>query len=596
MSTNTLPNLEALREVMKRNHVDAVIVPGTDAHQSEYVSPHWKMRDWISGFTGSNGTAVVTSNDARLWTDSRYFLQAAEQLKHSGFTMMKEDVPGEPSIMQWLAETLHEGDVLAVDGSLFSIAKANALEVFCGENGFRFAPDFAPFDQIWTDRPLRPQGKLFVHDDKYAGESVSSKISRIMDAVHAQGADCILLPALDEIAWTFNIRCDDVAFTPVAISFAFLSDNKRVLFIDDTKLTDSVRKHLADADVDVMPYESVAKFLASLKNYEAILLDPTLVNDTLGQAATIAKIYAKSPVIAIKAIKNDTQIKGTREAMKRDGVALVRTFMWIESMLKAGKSIDETDVWEKGKEMRGMSDLYRGDSFGMIAGYKDHGAIVHYNATEESKYTLAPEGLLLVDSGAQYLDGTTDITRTVSLGKPTADEIHDYTLVLKGHIALARQIFPEGTRGAQLDALARHFLWNEGKTFLHGVGHGVGHFLGVHEGPQNIRLNENPATMVPGMITSDEPGIYIAGKYGIRIENLTLVTEAFENEEFGKFYKFETLTLFPYDSSLIDTAMLSDNEIDWINRYHERVYNTLSPELDENEKSWLKAKTAKLNK
>lgn len=596
MSKSTVANLEALRAEMRRNHVDAVIIPGTDAHQSEYVSAHWKMRDWVSGFTGSNGTAVVTLNDARLWTDSRYFLQAAEQLKESGFTMMKEDVPGEPTIMDWLADNLNEGEVLAVDGTLFSIGRANALEEFCGLNGFRFAPDFAPFDKIWEERPQRPQGKVFIHDEKYAGESVNSKIERIMAEVHKAGADCILLPALDEIAWCFNIRCDDVAFTPVAISFAFLSDDSRVIFIDDSKLTPEVKEHLAAANVEIMPYESVGKYLASLKEYEGIVIDPTLVNDTLGQAIELPKVYAKSPVVALKAIKNKVQIEGTRKAMQRDGVALVRTIMWIEDMLKTGSKIDEVDVWEKGKEMRGKSDLYRGDSFGMIAGYKDHGAIVHYNATEESKYTLAPDGLLLVDSGAQYLDGTTDITRTIALGTPTADEIHDYTLVLKGHIALGKQIFPEGTRGAQLDALARQFLWNEGKTYLHGTGHGVGHFLGVHEGPQSIRLNENPTPLKPGMITSDEPGVYLAGKYGIRIENLTLVTEAFANEEFGKFYKFEVLTLFPYDNKLIDVNMLSQEEIEWINDYHDKVYAALSPDLNEVEKAWLKAKTEHLSK
>ena len=596
MSKSTLANLEALRKEMRSNHVNAVIIPGTDAHQSEYVSAHWKMRDWISGFTGSNGTAVVTLDDARLWTDSRYFLQATEQLQDSGFVMMKEDVPGEPTIMEWLASTLNEGDVLAIDGTLFSISKANALEEFCGINGFRFVPDFAPFDKIWTERPQRPQGIVYIHDEKYAGESVPSKISRIMTEVHNAGADCILLPALDEIAWSFNIRCDDVTFTPVAISFAFLSDNQRVLFIDNSKLTPDVKQHLASANIEIMPYEAVGKFLSSLKDYESILIDPTLVNDTLGQAIELPKVYAKSPVVAIKAIKNNIQIEGTRNAMQRDGVALVRTFMWIEDMLKSGNTIDEVDVWEKGKEMRAKSELYRGDSFGMIAGYKDHGAIVHYNATEESKYTLAPEGLLLIDSGAQYLDGTTDITRTITLGNPTLDEIHDYTLVLKGHIALGSQIFPEGTRGAQLDALARQFIWNSGKTYLHGTGHGVGHFLGVHEGPQNIRLNENPALLRPGMITSDEPGVYIAGKYGIRIENLTLVVEAFENEEFGKFYKFETLTLFPYDNKLIDVNMLSQDEIDWINAYHDKVFALLSPSLNADEQTWLKEKTVHLSK
>ncbi|MDD2961624.1 MAG: aminopeptidase P family protein [Muribaculaceae bacterium] len=590
MSNNTLNNLSALREAMASARVDAVIVPGTDAHQSEYVCDHWKMRDWVSGFTGSNGTAVVTLNDARLWTDSRYFLQAEQQLEGSGFKMMKEDIPGEPTLTEWLAENLEEGAILAVDGTLFSLIKANALEEFCGFNGFRFATDFRPFDEIWSDRPARPNGELFIHDAQFAGEDVNNKIERVLQQVDAAGADSLFIVALDEIAWLFNIRCDDVAFTPVAIAFAYISNEKRVIFVDSSKVNNDVAKYFKDNEIKVLPYEDVTKFLAKLSNMETVLIDPNLVSDTLGRAIDCGKIYQKSPIGALKGVKNEVQIAGTREAMERDGAALVKMFMWLEQNVASG-NVTEIDVWEKGKEMRALHPYYRGDSFKMIAGYKEHGAIVHYTADENSNATLSADGLLLVDSGAQYIDGTTDITRTISLGNPSHEEIHDYTLVLKGHIAIATQLFPVGTRGAQLDALARQFMWKEGVSYFHGTGHGVGHFLSVHEGPQNIRLNENPAELKPGMITSDEPGVYRTGKYGIRTENLTLVVPAVETEEFGDFYKFETLTLYPYDAALIDVSMLSDEELNWINAYHEMVKNRLAKHLNDVENEWLASKT-----
>ncbi|MEF9924541.1 MAG: aminopeptidase P family protein [Muribaculaceae bacterium] len=595
MSKETIKNLEALREAMRKVHVDAIIIPGTDAHQSEYVSDHWKMRDWVTGFTGSNGTAAVTLDSAGLWTDSRYFLQAEAQLADSGVTLYKEDIAGEPTINDWLANELSEDNIVAVDGTLFSLNKASEIEAFCGINGFRFAPDFAPFDAIWRERPCRPQGEVYVHEEKFAGETVNEKIERVLAIVEKHGAESLFIPALDEIAWLYNIRSNDVAFNPVVISYAFISNDKRILFVDEKKIGADVAAYFKANDIETKPYEDVAKFLSKISRHEIVLIDPNVVSDTLARAMDCEKVFAKSPIVMLKAVKNDVQLSGTRAAMERDGAALVKMFMWIEKAVPAG-GVTELDVWEAGKGYRAEHPYYRGDSFGMICGYKEHGAIVHYTATEDSASTLKNEGMLLIDSGAQYLDGTTDITRTISLGNPTAQEIHDFTLVLKGHLAIATQIFPVGTRGSQLDALARQYLWKEGLSYLHGTGHGVGHFLGVHEAPQNIRLNENPTKLRPGMITSDEPGLYRAGQYGIRTENLVLTVPAMHTEEFGDFLKFETLTLCPYDSKLIDVAMLTDEELSWVNAYHETVRERLSKYLNEEQVAWLNNKTKKLNR
>ena len=594
MSKNTVKNLEALREAMRKVKVSAVIIPGTDPHQSEYVNPHWKVRDWVTGFTGSNGTAVVTMDAAGLWTDSRYFLQAADQLQDSGFDLHKEDIQGEATITEWLAEQLNDNDILAVDGRLFSLNKANELEEFCGTNGFRFATDFAPADSIWEDRPARPMSKAFVHDVKYAGETADSKIERVLEEVEAAGADAIFMPALDEIAWTLNIRGADVECNPLVVSYLYLSRDEKVLFVDEEKIDAEVKAHLNSVGVEILPYDDVQAYLKkNVRTDVTVLLDPNQVSDTLGRALQCYKIYAKSPIAPLKAIKNEVQIEGTRKAMERDGAALVKLWKWIEEMAPTG-TITEVDVAAKAIECRKSSELYRGESFGMIAGYKDHGAIVHYSAKPETASTLKAEGLLLVDTGAQYLDGTTDITRTMSLGNPTESERHDYTLVLKGHLAVGHATFPVGTRGSQLDALARIYQWNEMMTYLHGTGHGVGHFLGVHEGPQNIRLNENPTTLKPGMITSNEPGLYKAGKYGIRTENLVLTIPAGHSEEFGDFLKFETLTLFPYDVKLIDLSMLSDVEKAQVNAYHAKVRRRLTPYLNDEEQAWLNARTKEI--
>jgi len=594
MTNQQIPSrLEALRELMQRLNVSAVIIPGTDPHHSEYPATHWKFREWLTGFTGSNGTAVVTPTEAALWTDSRYFLQAEEQLEGTGIEMVKENVEGEPSINEWILQHTGDDAIVAIDGRLFTAAEANQLERFCGENGLMLATEFYPQDKIWDDRPERPDGPAMVHALEYAGEDVDSKIERTLDVIEEQGAESMLITALDDIAWLFNIRGNDVAFTPVVIAYAYISRRERDIFIDPAKVTDEVKQHLRKYDVHIREYDDIQRFLERRSEHEVVLIDPNRVSDTLANAMPCQRVYALSPITALKAIKNEVQIAGVRNAMERDGAALVRLMRWVEEEAPKG-TINEVDVWTRGKAERAKSELYREDSFAMIAGYKEHGAIVHYEATDESASTLHGDGLLLIDSGAQYLDGTTDITRTITLGNPTPQEIHDYTLVLKGHLALAGARFPVGTCGVQLDALARMPLWLEGMTYGHGTGHGVGHFLGCHEGPQSIRTDLNPNALRPGMITSDEPGLYRTGQYGIRIENLLLTVEGTKSDEFGQFLAFEPLTLFPYDLRLIDKTMLTATEVAQINAYHAMVRERITPLLTPDEAAWLAERTQQL--
>ena len=593
MSKETFPHLEALREEMRRVNVDAVIIPGTDPHQSEYICDHWKFRDWVSGFTGSNGTAVVTLEHAALWTDSRYFLQAGIELADSGFEMMKENMGNDPTIHEWLQQVLKEDSVIAIDGRLYNAQEANRLERFCGENGFMLATEFYPADKIWQDRPARPSEPAYVHDVQYAGEEASDKIERLLTVLDNNDATGMLVTALDDIAWLLNLRGNDVAFTPVVIAFAYISRKDKVLFIDGNKVTDEVRRHLKACDIKTRDYDDVERYLERVSEHEVVLIDPNRVSDTLANALQCQKVYYRSPITDLKCIKNEVQIEGFRHAMERDGAALVRLFKWIEETAPSG-TINEVDVWNKGMEFRAQQDLYREDSFAMICGYKEHGAIVHYEATDESASTLHGEGILLVDSGAQYLDGTTDITRTITLGNPTAQEKHDFTLVLKGHLALQRAKFPVGTTGCQLDVLARMPLWQEAMTYGHGTGHGVGHFLGCHEGPQSIRTNLVDVKLAPGMVTSNEPGLYKTGEYGIRTENLLLVVEAEKTEDFGNFLTFEPLTLYPYDLELIDRTMLTSEEMAQINDYHRMVRDRISPLLNADEAAWLAAKTKEI--
>ncbi len=590
----TRQHLETLRDLMRRVQVAAVIIPGTDPHHSEYVNDHWKLRDWLTGFTGSNGTAVVTDDDALLWTDSRYFLQAEQQLADSDFVLMRENGDdADPSIEEWMAQHLDEDAVIAIDGRLFTVMEASRLERFCGENGFRLATEFPIAEKVWDNRPPLPSAPAYVHDEALAGESASDKIARVLESVENIGAEAMFISALDDIAWLFNLRGSDVEFTPVVTAFAYISSRDRSLFIDKDKVTDEVEQHLKACDVRVRDYDDVKHYLERRSEHDTVLVDPNSVSDVLAGAMPCQVVYAASPIAALKAVKNQVQIDGFRKAMEHDGAAMVRLLKWVEENAPSG-AVTELDVWEQGKQFRARCGDYRGDSFAMIAGYKEHGAIVHYEADETSASTLQADGLLLIDSGGQYLNGTTDLTRTITLGNPTDEEKRDYTLVLKGHLALARAQWPEGLCGVNLDVLARLPLWQNGMTYWHGTGHGVGHFLGCHEGPHSIRTEQNPVPLRPGMVTSDEPGVYKTGRYGIRTENLLLVTPAVETEEYGRFLRFETLTLCPYDLRLIDRSMLSNEEVEQINAYHREVRNRLTPLLDGDEAQWLAEHTTDL--
>lgn len=592
MNATIASRLEALRNQMKINGIYATVIPQIDPHQSEYIAAHWQVRRFLSGFTGSAGDLVVTLDKALLWTDSRYFIQAARQLDGTEITLMKDGLAETPSIAQWLATNVPSGQYVGIDGMLFSHVAFNNLAQTLDAHSIEVVTDFSPIDHIWTDRPPLPQDKIFIHDIKYAGQSAEDKISTIVDNLKARGLDAILISALDEIAWTLNIRGTDVSCNPVATSFLFISAKRSTLFIDPAKTDDATEAYLRNAGVVTAPYDSLLQFLESLAP-QKVLVDEARTAERICSALGPNRRYGASPIPMLKGCKNDIQVEGTRAAMERDGAALVKAFIEIENRLAAGETTTEITVADILQKHRAAQPLYFDLSFDTIAGYAAHGAIVHYSATDETNATLQPSGLLLIDSGAQYLDGTTDITRTIALGTPTAQEKSDFTLVMKGHIALGTAIFPEGTRGAQLDALARQFLWKHGLSYLHGTGHGVGHFLNVHEGPQSIRLNENPTPLTPGMITSNEPGIYREGVHGIRCENLVLTVPAFSTE-FGRFLKFETLTLFPFDRNLFDLSMMTPDEIRWVNEYHATVYARLAPHLSTDEQQWLRERTLPL--
>ena len=591
MEKSIISRIDALREKMRQANIDATIIPHSDPHQSEYMAPHWHLREFFSGFSGSAGTLVVTVDDVRLWTDSRYFLQAADQLEGSSIILMKDGLPSTPSINQYLISTLQPGASVGIDAMTFSVAALNQLKSDLDKAGVSLTTDFHPADGIWTERPDLPADKAFIHKTEYAGEEAASKIKRILKEVDQAGAGAIFISALDEIAWLLNIRGNDVRYNPVATSFLFLTPEGSTLFVEESKIDDDVKRHLSQLGIGTKPYSRALEFLEALPADTRVLADPATSPAIVPVKLAGRMVAAPSPVKLPKAIRNDIQIAGLRKAMTRDGVALVNAFMEIERRLAQGDTMTELEVCRVITRHRSLQPLYFDDSFGTIAGYREHGAIVHYEPDEESDATLAPEGLLLIDSGAQYLDGTTDITRTISLGSPTPKECHDFTLVLMGHIDLASALFPEGTRGAQLDVLARRYLWQEGKTFLHGTGHGVGHFLNVHEGPQSIRLQENPVALQPGMLTSNEPGLYVTGKYGIRSENLVLTVPALSTPDGGNFLRFETVTLFPFDTNLVDTSMMTDVQIKWLNDYHKHVYDTLSPHLSADAAQWLARKT-----
>ncbi|MDE6436851.1 MAG: aminopeptidase P family protein [Muribaculaceae bacterium] len=586
--------LGALRAEMKAAGIDAVVIPQADPHLSEYLAPHWQVRRWLSGFTGSAGDLVVTASEARLWTDSRYFLQAADQLRGSGIELMKDGLATTPSITDFLC-TLPAGATVGVDGMLFPAGNLARMDAALAAKGIRLISDFDVIDTIWKDRPALPDGKIFIHDAKYAGQAAAAKIEEILAGARNAGAEAVLISALDDIAWTLNIRSNDVKHTPVATSYLYLSADRKVLFISPAKLSPETVSYLAEQGVSTADYTDVKAFIAELPAELRIMVETARtaggVLALLGKRAVVADYSVAS---RLKAVKNDTQIAGIRAAMVRDGAALVRSFMEIEERLAEGIATTEVDIAEILRRHRSASPLFFDESFGTIAGYGPHGAIVHYEATAATSSTLRPEGLLLIDSGAQYLDGTTDITRTICLGTPTDMERRDFTLVMKGHIALGTMIFPDDTCGAQLDAIARQFLWKNGLSYLHGTGHGVGHFLGVHEGPQSIRLNYVPTVLVPGMVTSNEPGVYREGIHGIRCENLVLTRKEMTTD-FGTFLSFETLTLCPFDRALFDLSIMTPDEIKWVNDYHATVRERLMPALaTDAERAWLIAHTEPL--
>ncbi len=581
--------LAELRSLMAREHLDAFIFPSTDPHNGEYIPAHWQGREFISGFNGSAGTAVVTLNDAALWTDSRYFLAAAEQLEGTGFTLMKERIEGTPSISQWLGCKLAatNGAQVGIDGFVNSAnTVSDLIEELRANGGITVRTNFDPLRQIWHDRPEIPLNPIEVHPLEYAGEPVSEKLKRIRTALRSLHAEGMLVSALDDIAWTLNLRGSDVHCNPVFVAYLLIGSDSATLYVDSRKLTDEVRNHLAECGVGTDEYDRVGEGLRSYGGYN-ILMDPNETNYTLYKTEKSSlTVAANSPVPAMKAVKNEVEIEGFRRAMLRDGVALVKFLRWLKPAVAAGGQT-ELSIDRKLTGLRAASPLFRGISFDTIAAYGEHGAIVHYEPTPDTDVELKPEGFVLIDSGAQYPDGTTDITRTIALGPITEEMRHIYTLVLKGHIQLEMCKFPNGASGTQLDILAREAMWREGINYMHGTGHGVGSFLNVHEGPHQIRMEWKPTPLVAGMTVTDEPGLYLAGRFGVRTENTLLITD-YKTTEFGRFLQFEPLTLCPIDTEPIDMSMLTSEERAWLNDYHRTVYAKLSPLLDdEADRQWL---------
>lgn len=583
--------LESLREVMRREHLSAFIFPSTDAHQSEYVADHWQGRTWISGFNGSAGTAVVTMKSAALWTDSRYFLAAEEQLKGTEFQLMKLKIEGTPTISEWLAQELQgENAEVGLDGMVNSYHETMGLIADLRKSGgITVRTNLDPLGLIWTDRPAIPANPVEIQPMEFAGESVASKISRIRTALRQRHADGMLISALDDIAWTLNLRGTDVHCVPVFVSYLLISSQQVSLYVDSAKINDEVKAYLTENGISLYPYNKVAEGLERYSEYN-ILLDGDETSYFLWKTVKCQEIIAgNSPVPAMKAQKNDREIAGFRQAMLRDGVAMVKFLRWLKPAVEAGGQT-EISIDRKLTSLRAEQHLFRDISFDTIAGYQAHGAIVHYEATPETDVALKPEGLILIDSGAQYQDGTTDITRTIALGPVTEEMKHVYTLVLKGHIQLELAKFPDGASGTQLDALARECMWREGYNYLHGTGHGVGSYLSVHEGPHQIRMEWKPTPLRAGMTVTDEPGLYLSGKFGVRIEN-TLLIKDYQTTEFGKFLQMESLTLCPIDLTPVDFSMLQPKEIEWLDTYHRDVFEKLSPYLEGEDLEWLREAT-----
>lgn len=597
MSMNVTDRLARLRELMRREKLSAFVFPSTDPHNGEYVPDHWKGREWVSGFNGSAGTVVVTGNAAALWTDSRYFIAAAQQLEGTGIELMKLKIPGTPTIAEWLGQQLIDCQrpEVGIDGMVNSQASAEALIAdLRSHGGITVRTNLDPLKTIWTDRPPIPQDLVSVHPLEYAGEDVKSKVSRIRKALRDLHADGMLMSALDDIAWTLNMRGTDVHCNPVFVSYLLISSNSVTLYINKVKLSHVVMAYLQDNGVSIDDYENVDKGLKSYPDYN-ILIDPDETCYTLARIAACQEVVrSKSPVPALKAVKNEAEIRGYRSAMLKDGIAMVKFLKWLKPAVQAGGQT-ELSVDRKLTSLRRQQPLFRDISFDTIAGYATHAAIVHYEATPETDIPLEPHGMILIDSGAQYQDGTTDITRTIALGPVSDYEKHVYTLVLKGHIQLAMCKFPKGAAGTQMDILARSAMWREGLNYLHGTGHGVGSYLNVHEGPHQFRMEWMPAPFVEGMTVTDEPGIYLPDRFGVRIEN-TMMVEKYKTTEFGEFLQFDALTLCPIDTAPIDVSMLSDEEVEWLNSYHRRVYDAIAPHVSMDEREWLREATKEIRR
>ena len=587
MNDTICKRIEDLREVMRRESIDAFIFPSTDPHNGEYVPAHWEGRKWLTGFDGSAGTAVVTMNDAALWTDSRYFLAAEQQLQGTPFRLMKERVEGTPTITKWLGMKLATvaSPTVGVDGMVNSAASVEHLiHELRAEGGITVRTNYDPLAVIWADRPPVPQDKVSVHPLEYAGEACHDKLRRIRERLKELHACGMLVSALDDIAWSLNLRGTDVHCTPVFVAYLLIEPECATLFIDKEKLTPEVEAYLRGEGVATAGYDDVGRALAAYGEYN-ILMDAAETNYTLYNMPRCLKVAAPSPIPAMKAVKNDVEMQGFRNAMTRDGVAMAKFLRWLRPAVEAGGQT-EMSVSAKLEQLRAEQPLYRGLSFDTIAAYQEHGAIVHYEPTPETDAPLRPEGLLLLDSGAQYLDGTTDITRTIALGPLSDEQRRVYTLVLKAHIALELCRFPRGASGTQIDAIARACLWRYGFNFLHGTGHGVGSYLSVHEGPHQIRMEYKPTPLVEGMTVTDEPGLYLPSRFGVRTENTLLIVPGGETD-FGRFLQFESLTLCPIDTEPLVRTMLTDEETAWLNAYHKAVYDRLSPHLDDDTRAWL---------
>lgn len=594
MTTLIHKRVESLRSFLKEQNLHAFIFPSTDPHQGEYIPDYWKTRTWISGFDGSAGTAVVTLEQAALWTDSRYFLAAAKQLEGTPFCLMKERIEGTPSIPEWLGQVLAQGSRVGIDPEVNAYAIYQDWKMQLQAYGIELVLASDPAHELWVDRPAIPENPVSLQPIEFSGETSSSKLSRIRDVMHRHHAEAFLVSALDEIAWVLNLRGTDIHCNPVFISYLLLTDTDATLYIYGSKIPPAVSDYLKENRIRTKEYDLITADLRQCPT-QTILLDLNNTNCALIDAlpATCRIINRESPVALMKAVKNSSEIQGFHQAMLRDGVAMVQFLKWLEDE-KDRQTITELSLSKRLEEFRSAQKLYRDISFDTIAAYGAHGAIVHYEPTPESDIPLENKGLLLLDSGAQYQDGTTDLTRTLALGPLSEEEKRDYTLVLKGHIALSRAVFPEGTTGTQLDICARYAMWQEGVNYLHGTGHGVGSYLNVHEGPHQIRMNFMPTPLCAGMTVTDEPGIYKAGRHGVRIEN-TLLIVPFKGTEFGKFLRFEPLTLCPIDRTPILLSLLDETEINWINAYHQEVYRRLAPLLDEEHRNWLKQQTSPLS-